>query len=114
VTAVAIPFEQPRSFDWRHAAYCLLHVIGTITSTLLMSWGLLVLFFLMLGDFSFDGLMHQLYNLTSRYMAADRGRATAFFALLGGVQLCLLACLLLLRRHSIMPRRAACRSHIHV
>lgn len=111
---MAIPFEQPRSFDWRRAAYCLLHVIGTITSTLLMSWGLLVLFFLMLGDFSFDGLMHQLHNLTSRYMAADRERATAFFALIAGVQLFLLACLLLLRRHSIVPRRTARRSHIHV
>ena len=107
---MAIPFEQPRSFDWRHAAYCLLHVTGMVASTLLMSWGLLVLFFLMLGDFSFDGLMHQLHNLTSRYIDADRARAAAFFALFGLVQLFLVVCLLLFRRHSIIPRRALRRS----
>lgn len=111
---MAIPFEQPRSFDWRHGAYCLLHATGMIASTLLMSWGVFILFFLMLGDFRFDGLMHQLHNLTSRYVAADGERAASFCGLLGLVQLLLLACLLLLRRHSIMPRRAPRRSHPHV
>lgn len=107
-------FEEVRSFDWRHSAYCLLHVTGTIASTLLMSWGLFILFFLMLGDFRFDGLMHQLHNLTSRYIAADGERAAAFCGLLGLVQLLLLACLLLFRRHSIMPCRALRRSRPHV
>ena len=111
---MAIAFEEVRSFDWRQGAYCLLHVTGAIASTLLMSWGLFILFFLMLGDFRFDGLMHQLHNLTSRYVAADGERAAAFVALLACVQLLLVACLLLFRRHSIMPRRVARRSRPHV
>ncbi len=111
---MAIPSEQPRSIEWRHGAYCLLHVTGMLTSTLLMSWGLFILFFLMLGDFRFDGLMHQLHNLTSRYIAADRERTAAFVALLACVQLLVIACLLLFRRHSIMPRGASRRSHPHV
>jgi hypothetical protein len=55
-----------------------LHMAGFLASTLLITWGLFVLFFLAIGGFSFDGMMHQLDNLASRYVAADAARITSF------------------------------------
>src|SRR3546814_2615798 len=51
-----------------------LHLIGFTASTLLLTWGLFALFFVALGGFSLDGLMHQLNNLTARYVAASPDR----------------------------------------
>lgn len=106
--------RKTQRFDWRHGAYCLLHVSGALASTLLMSWGLFVLFFLMLGGFHVDGLMHQLHNMTARYITADHERTQAFVVLLAGTQFLLLAGLLLFRRHVIMPDPTGCRSCAHV
>lgn len=103
-----------RRTDWQYSAYCLLHLAGFAASTLLMSWGLFVLFFLALGGFSLDGLMHHLANLSLRYVAAAPERASSFGAILGVAQLLLTAALIVIRRHHILPRKAAPRSASHV
>lgn len=103
-----------RHADWQHGAHCLLHLAGFAASTLLMSWGLFVLFFLVLGGLSLDGLMHHLNNLASRYIAATPQRAASFRAVLGIAQLLLTGALILIRRHHILPSKAAPRRASHV
>ena len=103
-----------RRADWQHGAYCLLHLAGFAASTLLMSWGLFVLFFLALGGFSLDGLMHHLANLTSRYIVAAPGRLASFWMALAWLHLVVLASLIVLRRHHILPPKAASGSPSHV
>ncbi|SEK04128.1 hypothetical protein SAMN05518849_13225 [Sphingobium sp. AP50] len=103
-----------RHSDWQHGAFCLLHLAGFAASTLLMSWGLFVLFFLALGGFSLDGLMHHLANLASRYVAAAPDRAASFGMLVGVAQLLFTAALIIIRRHHILPPQAALRSASHV
>src|SRR3546814_21156990 len=55
-----------------------LHLIGFTASTLLLTWGLFTLLFRALGGFSLHGLMHQLNNLTSRYVRATPERIASF------------------------------------
>ena len=69
---------RARRSEWRSVAYFTLHGFSFAGSTLLMTWGLFFLFFLALGGFSFDGFIHQLNNLTSRYVVADAARTGAF------------------------------------
>lgn len=106
--------DAPSRADWRYGAFHLVHVTGFVASTLLMSWGLFVLFFLALGGFSVDGLMHHLNNLTSRYVAAAPERAAAFGALLYAAQLLLTLALIVIRRHRILPSRVALGRTLHV
>jgi len=80
-----------------------LHVTGLLASTLLISWGLIVLFFLAIGGFSVDGAMHHLANLADRYVEADASRVTGFKVALGIVQITLVAAVLFLRRHLLIP-----------
>ena len=103
----AQPSEQPRTgrFDGRYLLYFYLHAMGWLATTLLVTWGLFVFFFLVIGGFSFDGLMHQLNNLASRYVAADAAR-TAHFSMLFFTTHMLLVCgVMFFRRHSILPPR---------
>lgn len=87
-----------RRLDARDLLWVLLRLAGLLGTTLLMSWGLFVLFFFAIGDFSVDGLMHHLDNLAGRYVAADTERAAAFRRLLAAANLVLLAGILFLRR----------------
>src|SRR3546814_6671725 len=64
--------------DLRAMLHFYLHLIGFTASTLLLTWGLFTLLFLALGGFSLDGLMHQLKNLTSRYVRATPDRIAYF------------------------------------
>lgn len=96
---------------WQHAAHLLLHGIGFLASTLLMTWGLFVLFFLSLGGGSFDGFMHQLNNLTSRYVAAGPARIDAFLNMLAIAHLILSAAIIVFRRDHILPSRTGEGAH---
>lgn len=80
-----------------------LHVTGLLASTLLISWGLIVLFFLAIGGFSVDGAMHHLANLADRYVEADANRVTGFKVALGIVQITLAGAVLFMRRHLLIP-----------
>lgn len=86
-----------------NAAYLILHVAGVMTTTLLLTWGLFLLFFLILGGLSFDGLMHQLANFTDRYVTADAEQIASFKRTLIGAHLLLSIAILFLRRMTLLP-----------
>ena len=98
--------RRRRRFDWATIAYVGLRLTGFCAGTLLMSWGMFVLFFLALGGFSIGGLMHQLGNLTSRYSAADAARAASFRHQLLAVHMLLTLTILYFRRHHILAPMA--------
>ncbi|WP_337847845.1 hypothetical protein [Sphingomonas sp.] len=83
--------------------YICLHLAGFVCSTMVLTWGLFVLFFMALGGFSLDGLMHQIHNLSSRYVAADRERIQSFKQIVAVAHLLVAGGLIVLRRHRILP-----------
>ncbi|MEP9404304.1 hypothetical protein [Sphingomonas sp. VNH70] len=95
----------PRDRGWW--LYLALHWSGLLASTLLMSWGVFVLFFLVIGSFSLDGAMLHLDNFASRYVAADADRLMRFKAMLATIHLVVFATILFLRRGSLIPRDPA-------
>ncbi|MEL0253480.1 MAG: hypothetical protein VW935_16290 [Novosphingobium sp.] len=97
--------RSARAFPWRAVLHFMLHGSGVVGSTLLITWGLFFLFFLLLGDLSFDGLVHQLHNFTSRYVAADVARTAAFQHTFAIAHLILSSAIILLRRDKLLPRR---------
>lgn len=76
-----------------------------------MTWGVFVLFFLLIGSFSLDGMMNHLQNMTSRYLAADAGRIDQFKMIVGIVHMVITGAIIFFRRHAILPRDAARREH---
>jgi Zn-dependent protease len=97
--------RRPQRSHVRTILYFYLHLTGFLATTLLLTWGLFALFFLALGGFSLDGLMHQLDNLASRYVAASSERIAAFRHVFAVAHLILATGLIVLRRHCIMPAR---------
>jgi len=87
----------------RAGAYLGLHFAGFVASTLLISWGVFVLFFLVIGDFSFDGLMHQLNNIAGRYVAASPARVATFTTTFAIAHLIITIGIVVLRRHLMFP-----------
>lgn len=83
--------------------YFYLHVAGFIVSTLLMTWDFFVLLFMALGGFSLDGLMHQIHNLSSRYIVADGDRITSFKTMFIAAHLILSGALVVLRHRRMLP-----------
>lgn len=98
--------QSPRRLsrrDWRAWLHLMLHGFGFLASTLLITWGLFFLFFLMLGGFSFDGFMLQLNNLTVRYVAADSARTSAFLNVFAIAHMILSTAVITIRRERILP-----------
>jgi len=91
------------------AFYLALHSVWFAGTTVLLTWGMFVLFFLAIGGFSLDGLMHQLNNLASRYVAADPSRATSFGHVLAVTHVLLTGAIVFFRRHSILPSNRSAR-----
>lgn len=97
--------DKPRHrVDYGYLAYFGLHSLGFIAVTLLMTWGVFVLFFLAIGGFSVDGMMHHLANLSSRYIAADPGRIASFKMILLGIHMVIACAITFFRRHAILPQ----------
>jgi hypothetical protein len=96
---------KPRhsGIDARALLYYCLHLTGLAATTLLITWGLFVLAFLALGSFTFDGLMHQLGNLTTRYLSADAMRRASFHEVVAAGHMLVFAGVLFFRRHAILP-----------
>ena len=94
-----------RRLDVRFLLYFYLHMAGFLASTLLITWGLFVLFFVAIGGFSFDGMMHQLDNLATRYVAADTARIASFRHVVLVAHTLLAAAVIFFRRHRILPSR---------
>ena len=105
--------DRARRSEWRSVAYFTLHGLGFVGSTLLMTWGLFFLFFLALGGFSFDGFIHQLNNLTSRYVVADAVRTRAFLNMFAIAHMILSAAIITFRRDRILPERKSERESHH-
>lgn len=111
-----LPLAAPKAAskaDYGFLLYFGLHMAGFLATTLLMTWGLFVVFFLLLGGFSLDGMMHHLQNMTSRYLAAGPDRVDQFKITVGIAHMILSTALIFLRRHSILPRDPAARSAKH-
>ena len=105
-----VPLSPPRPAARTDAGFLLyfgLHMAGFLATTLLMTWGVFVLFFLVLGGFSLDGLMNHLDNMTSRYLAAGPARVDQFKVTVAIVHLIVSAALIFFRRHALLPRDAA-------
>ena len=110
-----LPLGTPRRrrLDVGYWLYIALHTAGFVVVTLLMSWGVFVLFFLAISNFSIDMMMNQLDNLASRYIAADAARLAQFKTILAGVHLAITAAIIFFRRHALLPRDAKHGSTIH-
>ncbi|MBB5712352.1 hypothetical protein [Sphingomonas xinjiangensis] len=89
--------------DYRFMAYFMLHTMGFLVVTLLMTWGLFVLAFLAIGGFSIDGMMHHLANMSARYVAADPARIASFKTIIIVSHMLFAAGIAFFRRHSILP-----------
>ncbi|MES3154609.1 hypothetical protein [Sphingomonas faeni] len=111
MATVIQPFNATRKVDYGYLLYFGLHFAGFLATTLLMTWGVFVLFFLALGSFSLDGMMNHLQNLTSRYLAADIGRLDQFKMIVGIVHMVISGAIMFFRRHAILPRGAAHLEH---
>lgn len=108
--ATVLPMPRSRrKIDYAYGLYFGLHMTGFLATTLLMTWGLFVLFFLAIGGFSLDGMMNHVQNLTSRYLAADGARVDQFKLVVGGVHMVLGTAIIFFRRHAILPRDAGRR-----
>lgn len=97
--------DRPRSVRSRARAalYCGLHFTGFLATTMLITWGLFVLFFLAIGAFSIDGMMHQLNNLAGRYVTADADRIASFKVLIISAHTILSTGVIFFRRNAMFP-----------
>lgn len=100
----------PAGIDWGFLLYFYLHMAGFLATTLLITWGLFVCFFLAIGGLSVDGMMHQLHNMASRYVAADAVRTASFRHVLIVAHTLLSAAVIFFRRNSMLPARDPKRS----
>jgi len=96
------PSARPApSSRWADACYAALRLAGWLTTSSAIVAALWVLFFVMLGEFTFAGTVLHLDNFAARYVAADFERRAAFeaqFWIASGV-LCLVVGVL--RRHAL-------------
>lgn len=92
-------------WDYRAILGFILHLTGFTFTTLLIVWGLFVLFFVAIGGFSFDGMMHQLNNLARRYVAADLARIDSFKITILAAHTLFFAGVAFFRRHLLFPAR---------
>ena len=105
--ATVLPMPRSgRKVDYGYGLFFGLHMAGFLVTTLLMTWGLFVLFFLAIGGFSLGGMMNHVQNLTSRYLTADGSRVDQFKLIVGGVHMALSAAIIFFRRQALLPRDA--------
>lgn len=79
-----------------------LRLSGWLATSALATLGIATLFFLVLGGFTLDGLMLQLDNLASRFVAADASRRGQFAAISFGVMLTGFVLIAFFRRASLI------------
>ena len=94
--------RRSRQF-WAGLAALTLKLAGFLATTLLLSWGLLALFFFAIGGFSIDGMVIQLHNFTTRYLAAAPARLAAFRHLAVAIYCGAALLLMFLRPHHFLP-----------
>ena len=98
----AVPSTRPApSSRWPDACYAALRLAGWLATSAAIVAALWVLFFVMLGEFTFAGAVLHLGNFAARYVAADPERRAAFeaqFWIASGVLLLVAG---VLRRHAL-------------
>ena len=92
---------RPRP-DYGFALYFMLRATGFLASTMLMAFGVYVLFFLAIGGFSLDGMMAHLANMAGRYVEAEPSRITGFKAIAGTTFLLATFAIAFFRRHALV------------
>ncbi|QOV96388.1 hypothetical protein [Novosphingobium sp. ES2-1] len=79
--SAAVPSAGPApTFQWADACYAALRLAGWLATSVALVAALWVLFFVMLGEFTFAGALLHLENFAARYVAADPERRAAFEA----------------------------------
>ena len=101
VSAYKPLLEQAMRFA-RLGAYWFLRTLGWASVSLACVIALNVLFFVMLGNFSIEGLLYQLDNFGSRYLGADSARRAEFGQIWLFTNVLLFAFVALFRRHSLL------------
>ena len=86
----------------RLGCYWLLKTLGWACVSLSCVIALNVLFFVMLGNFTIEGLLYQVENFGSRYLAADTARRAEFGQIWLFTNVLLFAFVALFRRHSLL------------
>lgn len=98
----AAPLASPAPASrWADACYAALRLAGWLATSVAIVAALWVLFFAMLGEFTFAGALLHLENFAARYVAADIERRAAFetqFWIASGVLLLVAG---VLRRHAL-------------
>lgn len=87
--------------DFGYALYFMLRITGFMLTTMLMTLGTYVVFFLAIGGFSLDGMMAHLANMADRYVAADAARIAGFKAIAGTTFIMGILAIAFLRRHTL-------------
>ncbi len=97
-----VPSRQPpRPSRFADACYLALRGTGWLAVTSACVAALWLLFFVMLGNFSFAGTVLQLENFASRYVAADGARQDRFRLLFWLASAGLFVLVAFFRRHSL-------------
>ncbi len=96
------PSARPApNLQWADACYAALRLAGWLATAAAIVAALWVLFFVMLGEFTFAGAVLHLDNFAARYVAADLERRATFetqFWIASGVLFLVVG---VLRRHAL-------------
>lgn len=102
MTPAAAPSLQGfRPSRFSDACYLALRVTGWLAVTSACVAALWLLFFVMLGDFSFAGTVLQIENFASRYVVADVARQDRFRLMFWLASAALFVLVAFFRRHSL-------------
>ncbi|WP_375244192.1 hypothetical protein [Sphingomonas parapaucimobilis] len=93
---------ERQRLDYSFALYFMLRATGFLASTMLMAFGVYVLFFLAIGGFSLDGMMAHLANMAGRYVEAEPSRITGFKTIAGTTFLVSTLAIAFFRRHALV------------
>lgn len=99
--AAAPSLQGFRPSRFADGCYLALRVTGWLAVTSACVAALWLLFFVMLGDFSFAGTVLQIENFASRYVAADSARQDRFRILFWLASTGLFVLAAFFRRHSL-------------
>ena|SRR3990167_5834824 len=98
----AVPSASPAPASrWADACYAALRLAGWLATAAAIVAALWVLFFVMLGEFTFAGAVLHLDNFAARYVAADIDRRAAFEAQFWIASAVLFLVVGVLRRHAL-------------
>ncbi|AKM11997.1 hypothetical protein [Croceicoccus naphthovorans] len=100
--SAVVPSARPAPASrWADACYAALRLAGWLATSMAIVSALWVLFFVMLGEFTFAGAVLHLDNFAARYVAADPERRAAFEAQFWIASAVLFLVVGVLRRHAL-------------